>query len=256
MEPSEIARVGELFQEFTKYRHFSAPSLMARGAPVPEAEKPVPPDAPSVELPAVPENLPGKTRGLFDILGTRRSRRAYAAAPLALKDLATLLWSVQGVVASGRGFTLRTAPSAGARHPLETYVLVNRVEGLAAGLFRYSPSGHRLVRLGDDASVAGRLAAACLGQEIVRNSAVSFIWTAAIARGRWKYQQRAYRYIYLDAGHACQNLYLACEALGLGCCAVAAFDDDALDKILGIDGREEFSIYLAAVGRVKPGREG
>lgn len=256
MEPSEIARVGELFQEFTKYRHFSAPSLMARGVPVPEAEKPVPPDAPSVELPAVPENLPGKTRGLFDILGTRRSRRAYAAAPLALKDLATLLWSVQGVVASGRGFTLRTAPSAGARHPLETYVLVNRVEGLAAGLFRYSPSGHRLVRLGDDASVAGRLAAACLGQEIVRNSAVSFIWTAAIARGRWKYQQRAYRYIYLDAGHACQNLYLACEALGLGCCAVAAFDDDALDKILGIDGREEFSIYLAAVGRVKPGREG
>jgi len=254
MEPSEIVRVGELFQEYTKYRHFTAPSLMVRGAPVPDSEKPVPPDAPIVELPARSEVLPDETRGLFDILKTRRSRRAYSAAPVELEELATLLWSVQGIVKSGRGFALRTAPSAGARHPLETYVIVNRVEGLDAGLCRYSPGGHRLVRLGDDASVADRLAAACLGQEMLRTSAVSFIWTAAIERGRWKYQQRAYRYIYLDAGHACQNLYLACEALGLGCCAVAAFDDDAVDRILGLDGREEFTIYLATVGRVKAGR--
>lgn len=254
MDRSDIERVGELFQEFTKYRHFTAPSLMVRGAPVPEAEKPIPPDATIVELPAQPEILPDKTRGLFDILRTRRSRRAYLAEPLALKELAILLWSVQGVVESGRGFSLRTAPSAGARHPLDTYVMVNRVEGLAAGLCRYSPAGHRLARLGDDASVAGRLATACLGQEMLRTSAASFIWTAAIERGRWKYQQRAYRYIYLDAGHACQNLYLACEALGLGCCAVAAFDDDAVDRILGLDGREDFTIYLATVGRVKTGR--
>jgi SagB-type dehydrogenase family enzyme len=80
--------------------------------------------------------------------------------------------------------------------------------------------------------------------------AVSFIWTAVIQRSRWKYQQRAYRYIYLDAGHACQNLYLTCEALGLGCCAVAAFDDDAANKILDIDGKKEFVIYLATVGSV------
>jgi SagB-type dehydrogenase family enzyme len=254
MEATDIGRIGELFQEYTKYRHFTAPSLMARGAPLPDAEKPVPPDAPVVELPAPPEILPERMRAFFDLLKTRRSRRGYAAEPLALKDLATLLWSVQGVVESGRGYTLRTAPSAGARHPLETYIMVNRVEGLAAGLCRYSPAGHRLVRLDDDASAAGRLAAACLGQEMLRTSAVSFIWTAAIERGRWKYQQRAYRYIYLDAGHACQNLYLACEALGLGCCAVAAFDDDAVDRILGLDGREEFTIYLATVGRVKAGR--
>lgn len=256
MDRVDIERVGELFQEFTKYRHFTAPSLMVRGAPVPEAEKPVPADAPIVELPAPQEMLPDRTRGLFEILKTRRSRRAFSAAPLALTELATLLWSVQGVVESGRGFTLRTAPSAGARHPLETYVLVNRVESLPPGLFRYSPAGHRLVRLGDDASIADRLAAACLGQEMLRTSAVSFIWTAVVERGRWKYQQRAYRYIYLDAGHACQNLYLACEALGIGCCAVAAFDDDEVDRILGLDGREEFAIYLATVGRVRSGRAG
>ncbi len=253
MDRSDIERVGELFQEHTKYRHFTAPSLMVRGAPVPEAEKPVPPDAQIVELPAPQEMLPDRTRGLFDILRTRRSRRAYSAAPLALTELATLLWSVQGVVESGRDFTLRTAPSAGARHPLETYVMVNRVADLAPGLYRFSPSGHRLVRTSDDEAVADRMAAACLGQGMLRTCAVSFIWTAAIERGRWKYQQRAYRYIYLDAGHACQNLYLACEALGLGCCAVAAFDDDAVDRILGVDGREEFAIYLATVGRVKAG---
>ncbi len=254
MDRKDIERVGELFQEFTKYRHFTAPSLMVQGAPVPEAEKSLPPAAVIVELPVQPEALPEKTRGLFDILRARRSRRAYSAEPLALKELAVLLWSVQGVVESGRGFTRRTAPSAGARHPLETYVLVNGVEDLVPGLYRYSPAGHRLARLADDASAAGRLTAACLGQEMLRTSAVSFIWTAVIERSRWKYQQRAYRYIYLDAGHACQNLYLACEALGLGCCAVAAFDDDQVDRILGLDGREEFTIYLATVGHFKPGR--
>jgi SagB-type dehydrogenase family enzyme len=254
MEPTDIERVGELFQEFTKYRHFTAPSLMVRGAPVPEAEKSVLPDAAVINLLASPDLPPARTRGLFDVLRTRRSRRDYSLEPLVLEDLGALLWSVQGVVVSGRGYTLRTAPSAGARHPLDTYIMVNRVDGLAPGLCRYSPAGHRLVRLGDDASVAGRLAAACLGQEILRTAAVSFVWTAAIERGRWKYQQRAYRYIYLDAGHACQNLYLACEAMGLGCCAVAAFDDDEVDRILGLDGREEFTVYLATVGRVKAGR--
>ena len=254
MEPSKIARIGELFQEYTKYRHFLTPSLMSRGAPVPEAERPVPLSAPLVELPALPEPLPGVTRSLFDLLRGRRSRREYADKPLALKELAALLWSVQGVVESGRGYTLRTSPSAGARHPLETYVMVNRVADLAPGLYRYSPSAHRLVGASDDGAVAGRMAAACLGQAMLRTCAAAFIWTAVIERGRWKYQQRAYRYIYLDAGHACQNLYLACEELGLGCCAVAAFDDDAVDRILGVDGREEFAIYLATVGHVRAGR--
>jgi len=254
MEPSEIARIGEHFQEFTKYRHFVTPSLMSRGAPVPAAEKSVPPGAPIVELPGPPEVLPEKTRGLFDVLRTRRSRRDYPPETLALEDLGALLWSVQGVVESGRGYSLRTSPSAGARHPLETTVMINRVADLAPGLYRYSPSAHRLVGTSDDGAVAGRLAAACLGQEMLRTCAAAFIWTAVIERGRWKYQQRAYRYIYLDAGHACQNLYLACEELGLGCCAVAAFDDDAIDKIIGVDGLEEFAIYLATVGHVRAGR--
>jgi SagB-type dehydrogenase family enzyme len=132
--------------------------------------------------------------------------------------------------------------------------MANRVAELAPGLYRYSPSGHRLVRTSEGDAAAVSMARACLGQEMLRACAASFVWTAVIERARWKYQQRAYRYIYLDAGHACQNLYLACEALGLGCCAVAAFDDDAVDRILGVDGREEFAVYLATVGRVRAGR--
>jgi hypothetical protein len=198
MEPTDIARIGEHFQEFTKYRHFTAPSLMSRGAPMPDVERPVPPSATLIELPAPPETLPEKMRGLFDILRGRRSRREYTPEPLTLKDLAMLLWSVQGVVESGRGYTLRISPSAGARHPLETTVMINRVADLAPGLYRYSPSGHRLVRTSEDGAVAGRMASACLGHEMLRTSAVSFIWTAVVERGRWKYQQRAYRYIYLD----------------------------------------------------------
>lgn len=252
MDPSDIRRIGELFQEYTKYRHFTDPSLMARGAPMPPAEKPDPPGASVVELPLPERALSAKARGLFDILRTRRSRRDYTSAPVALDELSVLLWAAQGVVRLERGYTLRTSPSAGARHPLETYVAANRVEGLDAGLYRYSPLRHRLVRTGGDKTLAARLAVACLGQEMIRESAVSFVWTAVIERGRWKYQQRAYRYIYLDAGHACQNLYLACQALGLGCCAVAAFDDDAVDRVLGVDGREEFTIYLATVGRPVP----
>jgi len=255
MEPSDIARVGELFQEYTKYLHVTVPSLMVRGAPVPAAEKDDPPGAPFVGLPAPPEALPGTSRGLFDILRTRRSRRDYTAQSLNLVELSSLLWSAQGVVEAGRGYTLRNSPSAGARHPLETYVMANRVEGLEPGLLRYSPLRHGLVRTAVGGAVAARMAAACLGQAILRTSAVSFVWTAVVERARWKYQQRAYRYIYLDAGHACQNLYLACEALDLGCCAVAAFDDDAVNAVLGVDGRDEFVVYLATAGRRRTGRE-
>ena len=65
----------------------------------------------------------------------------------------------------------------------------------------------------------------------------------------WRYGQRGYRYLHLDAGHACQNLYLAAEAIGCGACAIAAFSDEAVDELLGLDGQSRFTIYLAAVGR-------
>lgn len=250
MESSEIIRIGELFQEYTKYQYFFTPSEMSQGVAVPNPDKLIPLSASLVELPGAEKLLPKKIKNLFTLIKERRSRREYADQPIGLKQLVALLWATQGVLELGYGYSLRTVPSAGARHPLETYLTINRVEDQTPGLYRYSPFEHKLIQISDDENISGQLAKACLGQDMFERCAVAFIWTAMIQRSRWKYQQRAYRYIYLDAGHVCQNLYLACEALGLGCCAVAAFDDDAVNKILDIDGKEEFVIYLATVGKL------
>jgi SagB-type dehydrogenase family enzyme len=249
MDPSVVIHIGDYFQEYTKYKYFTVPSDMSAGAPVPDAEKSAPTAAKLLDLPDGERSPSKRAEVLSELLRERRSRREYVRKPLTLKELAGLLWATQGVLETGAGYSLRTTPSAGARHPLETYLNFNRVEGQAPGLYRYLPLRRQIVQLTEGMSVAASLEAACLGQEMFTACAVSFIWTAVIRRSAWKYQQRAYRYIYLDAGHVCQNLYLACEALGLGCCAVAAYDDDAVNRVLAVDGKEEFAIYLATVGK-------
>jgi len=140
-------------------------------------------------------------------------------------------------------------PSAGARHALETYLLVNNVEGLEKGLYHFLPIGHKLEKVDTDAHIAGRIMAACLQQSFVETSAVTFIWSAVPYRMKWRYGERGYRYMHIDAGHVCQNLYLSAEAIGCGVCAIAAFQDEELNSALGIDGEEEFAIYVATVGK-------
>jgi SagB-type dehydrogenase family enzyme len=124
---------------------------------------------------------------------------------------------------------------------------VNRVEGVDPGLYHYAALSHRLFRLPAREDVAGRIRAACLDQPMITAAAV-FIWAAEIHRMTWRYGERGYRYIFIDAGHACQNLYLAAEAVDCGVCAIGAFDDDALNALLGLDGRDIFVIYCAAAG--------
>jgi len=245
-----IGHIGELFQEYTKYKHFEQPSALAQGFPTPPLQKALPENARIIDLPDPDfESMPGEA-SLPRLIERRRSRRSYVPAPLTLPELSFLLWATQGVREAGSSFTLRTVPSAGARHPLETTLCLNRVYELAPGLYRYLPLEHKLCVLSEEENSSRRLAEACLGQNMFVTCAVAFIWTTVIERSRWKYQQRAFRYIYLDAGHVCQNLYLACEALGMGCCAVAAFDDDAVNALLDVDGKAEFVIYLATVGRI------
>jgi len=249
MPTPDAGQIGELFQEYTKYRHFREPSAMVTGAPMPAVQKDAPPGAECIELPDPAAPVLPAAAELRKLLASRRSRREFADAAVRLDELSLLLWATQGVTAMVAGHTLRTVPSAGARHPLETYLGACRIDGLEAGLYRYLPLQHRLVRLRSDKRIGRRFAQACLGQSMLADCGVVFCWSAVIERARWKYQQRAYRYIYLDAGHVCQNLYLACEALGLGCCAVAAFDDDAVNRLIDVDGKTEFVIYLAATGR-------
>ncbi|MDW7732618.1 MAG: SagB/ThcOx family dehydrogenase, partial [Methanolobus sp.] len=161
-----------------------------------------------------------------------------------------LLWCTQGVRQIKSSVTFRTVPSAGAMHALETYLLVNNVEGLEAGLYHFLPIDHKLVQIEAGEHVAGDIKTACLEQPFVINSAVTFIWTAVPYRMKWRYGERGYRYLHLDAGHVCQNLYLSAQSVGCGVCAIAAFLDDNMNALLRIDGEKEFTIYIATVGRI------
>ncbi len=192
----------------------------------------------------------GKGAELWKVLQERRSRRNYTRAAISLGDLSILLWASQGVTAQAGPYYLRTAPSAGALYPIETYLVAGRIEGVKPGLYHYDVKGFQLETLkkGEFLNDISRMA---LGQGFVRDAACVFIWTSVLRRTMSKYGNRGLRYIFLDAGHICQNLMLASEALDLGACPVAAFFDMELNEFLDIDGIEETAIYLAAVGRIE-----
>jgi SagB-type dehydrogenase family enzyme len=239
---------GITFMERTKYRYLGK-SDQDRGRPQPPLEVPPDPDKPFVSLPE-PALIPVPPLDLRAAIERRRSIRSYERVPIPLHELAFLLWCTQGVQRiAGTYATFRTVPSAGARHALETYLLVNDVETLEPGLYRYLALSHRLQLLDTDPALGIRIMEACLDQQFIVRSGATFLWVAVPYRMTWRYSERGYRELHKDAGHACQNLYLAAEAVGCGVCAVAAYDDDAMAKILGIDGKEQFLIYLAAVGK-------
>jgi len=141
-------------------------------------------------------------------------------------------------------------PSAGARHPLETYLCVFNIDGLDVGFYRYLPLEHQLLFEFNEKDASEKISGATFGQSFIGKAAVTFIWTAIPYRMEWRYGLAAHRVIALDAGHVCQNLYLACEAIGAGTCAIAAYNQEAMDQLLRIDGEDEFTIYLAPVGKV------
>jgi len=188
-------------------------------------------------------------RGIWTALLERSSTRDYSADPVSLEQASQLLWASQGITREGGEWQFRTAPSAGALYPIETYLAANRVQELLPGLYHYEVRNHRLAFLREDEFIGMALTRAALGQTVCQRAAAIFIWTAVIARSVRKYGERAYRYIYMDAGHVAQNLYLAATALGLGCCAVGAFFDDEVNAVLDVDGREETTVYLATIGQ-------
>lgn len=241
--------IGREFLEKTTYPCLG-PSDQAKGVPQPPLQREPDRDRQLlIDLPP-PHQVPRLRLPLAAAIDLRTSVRTYSAAPLTIGELSWLLWCTQGVKeVIPRQATLRTVPSAGARHALETYLLVNRVAGLGPGLYRFVAIGHQLLEIERPREPAPLIRAACLGQEMVTDSAVTFIWTAVIDRMTWRYGQRGYRYVFLDAGHACQNLYLAAQDVGCGVCAVAAFDDGAMNRILGINPEEQFTLYLATLGK-------
>lgn len=236
--------IGDRFQQETKYSRLQI--SVPRGWVPPAEEFKLYPDAKRVKLPE-PES---GGEPVWDVMAKRRSSRNFAPEHISFLTLNQLLWAVSGVTREVGGYTLRTVPSAGGLYPVETYLMVNFVEELSPGVYHLNVKDWELELL-KEGEFGSALARACLHQSMMADASVNFIWTIIIGRNKQKYAERGYRYMYLDAGHIGQNLYLASTALGLGCCAVGAFYDEEVNSIVEVDGKAESAIYLACVGRVK-----
>jgi SagB-type dehydrogenase family enzyme len=239
---------GKEFMEKTKYRNLE-PSDQVKKLPQPPLEVHAVEGKTVHDLPD-PMMVKVKPVDLSKAINNRVSVRVYSEESISLDELSYVLWSTQGVKeVTKRPATQRTVPSAGARHCFETYVLVNKVEELKPGLYRFLAIDHKLqeVDLSDD--IAERVTASCYGQRFVFNSAITLILTAVRYRMMWRYTERGYRYMHLDAGHVMQNLYLCAEAINSGACAIAAFYDDQINEALGVDGIEQFTVYVGTLGK-------
>ena len=236
--------IGAQYQRETKYARGHLPGGALDWDRKPETYKHYP-DAPRVAL-SRPDAAGGAP--LWEAIAGRRSVRRFGAEPLAAADLSQLLWASQGITAHAGQVELRAAPSAGALYPVETYLAVHDVAGVEPGLYHYYVPDHALeqLRAGD---FRREVARAALDQRMAAAANVVLIWTGVFPRSAWKYRQRAYRYVYLDAGHIAQNVALAAVGLGLATCQIAALYDDEANALLGVDGEDESTIYMTVVGR-------
>jgi SagB-type dehydrogenase family enzyme len=236
--------IGDLFQKETKYLRGKIGGGALLWQSQPETYKSYP-QAPKVKL-----ELPEKDKGmpLWPAINRRRSVRSFRDTTLKKAMLSRLLWASQGITMQSMGYELRAAPSAGALYPVETYLVINNVEEIDPGIYHYGIENHELeqLRLGD---FRDEVARAALDQDMAFSANVVFIWTAVFARSKWKYNQRAYRYVYLDAGHIAQNLALAAVSLGLGTCQIGALYDEEVNSLVEVDGEEESVLYMTVVGR-------
>lgn len=223
-----------------------------RGVAPPPVEKAVSEGARRISLPNPVSGSLLKKVDLTEAIALRQSHRVFLDEPLSLGEISFLLWATQGIRKKvNEAVAFRTVPSAGCRHAFETYLFAMKVSGLEPAIYRYLPLSHELLFVTRKEKLGFELAQAALGQAFVGNAAVTFVWTAIPYRMEWRYDRAAHKVIAIDAGHVCQNLYLACSSVDSGCCAVAAYDQEKLDTLLGVDGDDEFAIYLAALGKIR-----
>ncbi|MFW9848605.1 MAG: SagB/ThcOx family dehydrogenase [Candidatus Thorarchaeota archaeon] len=220
--------------------------------PPPLFQQPFPEDTPLIDL-IPPEKFSIGRAPFLDIASRRKSRRKYTKDPLNLEELSFLLWSTQGVkevLKSGRGVK-RTVPSAGAKSPLETYLVINRVLGIQPGLYRYISFSHQLMFIKEIDNAEEKMGELAFDQKFVGTAPVIFYWTAVPYRTEWRYTILSHKFIAVDLGTVCQSLYLACEAINLGTVAIGYYEQNKLDELFELDTSEEFVVLLAPVGRYK-----
>ena len=240
--------IGQEFMRRTQ-PFYIGQSDQTSGKPQPPLELPIPEGATLIALPN-PADIQVPSLDVRSAIEQRTSVRRYAETSLTLDELSYLLWCTQGIKkTTPRPSTLRTVPSAGARHAFETYLLVKQVDGLEPGLYRFVASQHALIAIDLSPTIHVRISAGCFDQRMVNTDAVTFLWVAVKERMNWRYGERGYRYLHLDAGHVCQNLYLSAEAIDCGVCAIAAFEDNDLNDSLHLNGVDQFVIYVAGLGK-------
>lgn len=203
-----------------------------------------------IKLPKANDNFL-KERDYNKLIEKRRSNRKYKNSILRIEELSYLLWSTQGVHGH-RGSdkaTFRPVPSGGARHAFETYLGIYNVEGLRKGMYRYLPLSHELLFLYEDEDINNNLNIGSLNQKFVLDTSITFIWSCIPYRGEWRYVDLSHKIMLIDVGYICQNLYLSAEALELGTCAIGAYHQEYMDKLIRVDGKDEYVVYMAPVGR-------
>lgn len=220
-----------------------------KGVPKPQIQKPYLPTEQSIDL-VSPDEFKFDIK-LQDAIKNRRSIRKFNDDFLTLKELSFLLWATQGITDKNHP-THRTVPAAHACHPFETYLLIRHVRDLKPGIYRYLPLEHKLCLPASKENSIDKISSSCftMNQSQIQTAAIVFIWAAIPYRTEWRAGSYAAKLIALDAGHVCQNLYLASQAISAGTCAVTGYKQDEVDKIIGVDGKDEFTIYLATVGKI------
>lgn len=221
------------------------------GIPQPPVQLEYDKSKPVIVLPK-PQDLKVKPTDLRYAIEKRRSIRNYSEKHLTTEELAWLLWATQGVqnieVSEKRTRVTKNVPSGGSLHPFETYLVINKVEGIEPGLYRYLSISHELVQLRKESNLQEIVSEYCGSQSWMKNSALIFLWTFVPYRSIWRYSSGACK-LFLEAGHICQNLYLSAEAVDCGVCAIGAFDLEKIHKVLEVDGFNEILVYIATVGK-------
>lgn len=222
-------------------------SDQSKKIPYPSQQKPIKENQKIIPL-TPKENLPAINVDIIELISKRKSLRKYKDEKITYEQLSILLYCTQGIRKYYPDYSFRTTPSAGARHPFETYFYANKVENLDIGIYRYLPINNAIVlEIPYYEGIEKDIHEATLEQ--FWNPAIFFFWAAIPYRTEWRYLTAAHKAIALDAGHVCQNLYIIAESLGCGVCAIAAYDQEKLDKLLNLDSIDEFVVYCASMGK-------
>lgn len=224
-------------------------SDQAKKIPIPPQQKDVKEENKNLKIPLIPKENWNKIEvDLIDLICNRKSTRKYKDENITFEQISILLYCTQGIRKYYPDYSFRTVPSAGARHPFETYFYANKVENLNKGIYRYLPFENCvLLEIPYYDGIEKDIHEATLEQ--FWNPAIFFFWSAIPYRTEWRYLTAAHKAIALDAGHLCQNLYITAEALGCGVCAIAAYDQQKIDTLLELDGKDEFIVYCASLGK-------